>query len=229
VIGTLVVDDDYRVAAVHGEYVGQVPGFNLVGTARSGQEAIELVDRLSPDLVLLDFYLPDMSGLEVLRRLREDSHHPVDVIAITAARDVFSLREAIRGGVVHYLVKPFRLSALEEKLLSFASARARLARMEQADQVQVDRVFGALRSTAAEGLPKRLSDTTLELVLTTLSDSGADLAAADVARAAGLSRVTARRYLEYLCQTGRAEISLRYGSPGRPEHRYRLLRGHRAG
>lgn len=223
-IATLVVDDDYRVAELHGAYVEQVPGFTVVGTAHSGGEAIALVDRLRPELVLLDLYLPDMSGLEVLRQLREEAHPAVDVIAITAARDVVSLREAMRGGVVHYLVKPFRLSAFEEKLTSYAGARARLARMGEADQLQVDRIFSALRSSGGERLPKRLSDATLELVLRTLGGAHSGLAAADVARAAGLSRVTARRYLEHLCRLGRAELTLRYGTPGRPEHRYRLVR-----
>ncbi len=223
-ITTLVVDDDFRVASLHATYVQQVPGFRLVGTAHSGEEALSLVDRLRPELVLLDLYLPDMSGLDVLRRLREDEQRAVDVIAITAARDVQSLQEAMRGGVVHYLIKPFRWSAFEEKLSSYATARARLARMGEADQGQVDRVFSTLRGAGGETLPKRLSDSTLELVLTTLSGARSGLGAADVARAAGLSRVTARRYLEHLCRLGRAELTLRYGAPGRPEHRYRLLR-----
>jgi len=147
-IRTLVVDDDVRVADVHCAYVERVPGFVTVGKAHTGVEALGGVARLRPDLLLLDFYLPDLSGLEVLRRLREEDHPPVDVIAITAARDVENLRAAIRSGVVHYLVKPFRFAAFEEKLASYASAHARLARMRQADQVEVDRVFGSLRAAS---------------------------------------------------------------------------------
>ena len=222
-ITTLVVDDDFRVAGLHGAYVGEVQGFELIGTAYSGQEAVELVDTLRPDLVLLDFYLPDISGLEVIRRLREENHPKVDVIAITAARDVDSLRDAMRGGVVHYLIKPFRLSAFEEKLTSYASARARLARMAEAEQADVDRVFGVLRSGRGDRLPKRLSDATLELVEATLGRARSGLSAAELASEAGLSRVTARRYLEHLCKTGRAELTMRYGGPGRPEHRYRIV------
>lgn len=222
-IRVLVVEDDFRVAELHGAYVEQLPSFRLVGTAHDGASALQMVDRLRPDLVLLDFYLPDLSGLELIRRFREEGHPPVDVIAITAARDVDSLREAMRGGVVHYLVKPFRMAAFEEKLSSYAAARARLDRLATADQSQVDRIFGTLRGTAgAEGLPKQLSDATLELVVATLSRAGGGLGASEVAEAAGVSRVTARRYLDHLCKTGRAELMLRYGSPGRPEHRYRL-------
>jgi two-component system CitB family response regulator len=226
-IRTLVVDDDYRVVELHCAYVDRVPGFMVTGRARSGGEALELVDRLRPGLLLLDLYLPDMSGLEVLRRLREEDHPPVDVIAITAARDVEHLRGAMRGGVVHYLIKPFRLAAFEEKLTSYASASARLARLGEADQGDVDRIFGALRTTSrtAGALPKGLSDATLDLVVQTLREARSGLAAVDVAHSSGLSRVTARRYLDHLCRLGTAELTMRYGGRGRPEHRYRLVMG----
>lgn len=222
-ISTLVVDDDYRVAELHAQYLSHVEGFRLAGIAHSGLEALEMVDALRPDLVLLDFYLPDIGGLEVIRRLRNEDHPQVDVIAITAARDAETLREAIRGGVVHYLIKPFRLAALAEKLASYASARARLDRMTNADQSVVDRVFGTLRTAGStQSLPKQLSDTTLDLIVGILAGAQTAVSAVEVAELAGVSRVTARRYLEHLCQVERAEVAMRYGSPGRPEHRYRL-------
>lgn len=222
-IRTLVVDDDYRVADLHCEYVQRVHGFQVAGRVHTGAAALDSVDQLRPDLVLLDIYLPDLSGLEVLRRLREDDHPPVDVIAITAARDVDSLRSAMRGGVIHYLIKPFLYPAFEAKLLSYAAARERMSRMGHAEQGDVDRIFGALRTVGTETLPKGLSDATLDLVVQALGGSRSGLTAAGVAEAAGLSRVTARRYLDHLCQLGRVELSMRYGAPGRPEHRYRLM------
>jgi response regulator of citrate/malate metabolism len=195
-----------------------------VGEARTGTEALGLVERVRPDLVLLDIYLPDMSGLDVLRALREEGRPPLDVIAITAAKDAETLRAAMTGGVVHYLVKPFRYATFEERLRSLAAARTRLARLREADQAEVDRIFRLLRPAGpAERLPKGLSDTTLEVVVGALLASGSGLTAQGVAAVAGLSRVTARRYLDHLCALGRAEITLRYGSVGRPEHRYRLL------
>ena len=221
-IRTLVVDDDYRVADLHCAYVERVSGFTVAGSAHAGGEALLAVDQLQPDLVLLDIYLPDISGLEVLRRLREDDHPPVDVISITAAREVESLRAAMRGGVVHYLIKPFLFATFEEKLLSYAAAHDRMTRLGEAQQTDVDRIFGALRTARNEPLPKGLSDATLDLIIHALSQSQSGLAATAVADAAGVSRVTARRYLDHLCQLGKAELTMRYGGPGRPEHRYRL-------
>ena len=221
-IRTLVVDDDFRIADLHAAYVERMPGFQVAGRAHTGQGALDSVDQLRPDLALLDIYLPDMSGLEVLQRLREEDHPPVDVIAVTAARDVDSLRSAIRGGVVHYLIKPFLFPVLEQKLQSYAAARERLARIGHAEQGDVDRIFAALRTVGTDNLPKGLSDATRDLIVQALARSSSGLSAAEVAQAAGLSRVTARRYLDHLCQLGRAELSMRYGAPGRPVHRYRL-------
>ena len=222
-IRTLVVDDDFRVADLHCAYVERIPGFQVIGRAHAGGEALRDVEQLQPDLVLLDIYLPDMSGLEVLQHLREEEKTPVDVIAITAARDVESLRAAMRGGVVHYLIKPFLFPTFEEKLLSYAAARDRMTRLGRAEQGDVDRIFSALRTARKEALPKGLSDATLELIVQALGRSLSGLPATAVAEAAGVSRVTARRYLDHLCQIGRVELTLRYGGPGRPEHRYRLV------
>jgi two-component system CitB family response regulator len=221
-IRTLVVDDDFRVADLHCAYVERVRGFGVAGRAGTGAEALESVDRLRPDLVLLDIYLPDMSGLDVLQRLREGDHPAVDVISITAAREVESLRAAMRGGVVHYLIKPFLFATFEEKLLSYAAAHDRMVHLAKAEQGDVDRIFSTLRTARSETLPKGLSEATLEVILQALGRAQSGLAAAAVADAAGLSRVTARRYLDHLCQLGKAELTMRYGGPGRPEHRYRL-------
>src|SRR5207253_10384355 len=214
VIRTLVVDDDFRVADLHCAYVDRVSGFQVVGRAHSGTEALEKVDQLEPDLVLLDIYLPDISGLDVLQRLRDEGMAPVDVIAITAARDVESLRAAMRGGVVHYLIKPFRFAALEEKLRSYAAMHQRLKQLSEADQHAVDTLYTILRhGGGGETLPKGLSRPTLDLITRILQEAGRDLAAVEVADLASLSRVTARRYLDHLVQSGRVEVVMRYGSP----------------
>ncbi len=222
-IRTLIVDDDFRVASLHRAYVEKVPGFSVVGEAATGAEALRLVNSAKPELVLLDIYLPDISGLEVMRTIREAGASRVDVIPITAARDVESLRAAMHGGVVHYLIKPFRFAALHEKLQSYAAMRQRLSQLSETDQHAVDTLYHILRQGNGETLPKGLSRPTLDLVTRILHEAGRDLTAIDVSELASLSRVTARRYLDHLVQLGRVEVVMRYGSPGRPEHQYHLL------
>jgi response regulator of citrate/malate metabolism len=221
-IATLVVDDDPMTASIHRSYTECLPGFEVVGEAHTGAEALEQVRRLRPCLLLLDIYLPDMSGLEVLRRLREPGSPRVDVIAVTAAKDVDTLRTAIHNGVIHYLVKPFLFDTLRERLESYAALRHRLERLHDADQADIDHVFALLRTHGRKSLPKGVSRPTLDLVVSALrSSSDEEITALDISNRAGISRGTARRYLEYLAAIGVVELSLKYGSTGRPEHLYR--------
>lgn len=222
-IKVLVVDDDFMVARVHHGYVERVPGFVVVGTARTGAEALAAVAGDRPHLVLLDIYLPDMSGLEVLRRLRE-SAEPVDVLAVTAARDAGTVRTALQGGVVHYLIKPFTADVLRERLERYAAAHRQLAGAGEVVQDDVDWLFGTLRPARAS-LPKGLAPPTAELVGEALRAADLDLSAAECAQQAGLSRVSTRRYLEHFVSVGKAEVRLRYGFTGRPERRYRWIAG----
>jgi len=222
VIRVLIVEDDFRVAEIHRAYLERLPGFSVIAEAHTAAEALRLAEESRPDLVLLDIYLPDRSGLEVLRALHAPGRHPVDVIAVTAARDVETLRDALQGGVLHYLVKPFQFTAFREKLESYAALRAKLAQPRELDQSEIDRIYGLLRSEPSASLPKGLSPTTLTLVVRALRDAVDDVSAVDIARTTGISRVTSRRYLDHLARSGVVAISMRYGSAGRPEHRYRL-------
>jgi response regulator of citrate/malate metabolism len=222
-IRVLVVDDDFMVAKVQCGFVERVPGFTIVGVAYTGADALEAAERLRPDLVLLDIYLPDISGLEVLRRLREGGA-AADVLAVTAARDVTTIRTALRGGVVHYLIKPFSFDTLRDRLERYAVAHHGLSGSGEVAQDDVDRLFVALRPTPVE-LPKGLTGPTAELVAGALRVADGDLSATECADRVGLSRVSTRRYLEHFVGAGKAEVRLRYGSAGRPERRYRWTGG----
>lgn len=220
-IRAIVVDDDFRVAAIHAAYLDKVPGFQAIAKAHTAADAASAVDRLRPDLLLLDLYLPDEHGLDLAARLRTENHPPVDVIVITAAKDADSVRAAMQNGAMAYLLKPFSFPALKDKLLSYEQMRARLDRGSALDQRAVDRVFGALHVPGQLAGAKGRSDLTLETVEQALAGCGRDLSAAEVAERTGMSRATAQRYLTHLHQLGRCSVQLRYGSSGRPEHGYR--------
>jgi len=220
VIRTLVVEDDALVAEVHASYVERVPGFELAGVAHRATEALEILASRPVDLVLLDFHLPDVKGLDMLRLLRAKSSAPVDVIAVTAARDPDTIRQAVAHGVTQYLVKPFAFATFADKLERYARYRAKVADAAEPDQAQVDALIGTLRGSAERTLPKGLNATTLEHVSAAVRDAADPLTASEVAGRCGLSRVTARRYLEHLAVEGVVELSMRYGGTGRPEHLY---------
>jgi response regulator of citrate/malate metabolism len=226
-IGVLIVDDDFMVAKVHAGFVAALDGFEVLGTAATGTDALDAVRRLAPDLVLLDVYLPDMTGLDVLHRLRADGS-PADVMMITAARDVDSVRTALRGGVLHYLVKPFDRRTFETRLRDYAVVHGELAELEEAAQADVDRVFAGARGSgpAPVSTPKGIAPETLELVRTALGEAGPDgLSATECSERTGLARVSARRYLEQLVTQQEADVRQRYGTAGRPERRFTLRAG----
>ncbi len=220
-VAVLVVDDDFMVARIHTQFVDRTPGFRVVGVASTGQAALDDVARLRPDLVLLDVHLPDITGIEVLRRLRA-SGDDVGVLVVTAAREADTVRAAAAGGAAHYLVKPFDYDDLRVRLESFRAAQAALA-SGAPEQDDIDAVFGAAAPASAPApLPKGLSPETAVAVEAALAQHG-ELSATECAEAVGISRVSARRYLEHFVARGSATVRLQYGGAGRPERRYRSV------
>ncbi|MEU9779958.1 response regulator [Streptomyces phaeochromogenes] len=219
-IEVLVVDDDIRVARVNVAYVEKVAGFHVAGEAHSAAEALQKLEALPRlDLVLLDHYLPDETGLAVVQEMRRRGHQ-ADVIMVTAARDVSTVQAAMRQGALQYLVKPFAFAGLRAKLEAYADLRRTLDGGGEAEQAEVDRIFGALSAGSEPGLPKGHSPTTAEAVRRALVTAEGPLSAQEIADRTGLSRQTAQRYLKLLERTGRATLTLKYGDAGRPEHRY---------
>ncbi|UFR02195.1 response regulator [Streptomyces sp. Go40/10] len=220
-IRVLVVEDDPVAADAHVMYVGRVPGFVAVGKAHTGAEARRILDRTAVDLLLLDLHLPDVHGLQLARSLRAAGHH-ADVIAVTSARDLAVVREGVSLGVVQYVLKPFTFATLRDRLVRYAEFHAAVG--EASGQDEVDRALAVLRAPSPAALPKGLSGPTLERVTAALREAASEgLTAAGVAEAVGISRITARRYLEHLVDAGRAGRSPLYGQVGRPELVYRWV------
>ncbi len=223
-IRVLVVDDDFMVARIHVGFVERVDGFEVVGVAHSGAEATDAVATLRPDLLLLDLYLPDRFGLDLLADLRT-LPQPCDAIVITAAKEGDAVRAAVRLGVADYVLKPFGFADLEERLQRYAERRRLLDGTQVHGQDDVDRVF--VRAAGATGamvaLPKGMSAETALLAQDALRAAESTLSATEVADVVGISRVSARRYLEHFVTTGSADVRLRYGATGRPERRYRWV------
>jgi response regulator of citrate/malate metabolism len=217
-IKVLVIDDDFRVAQIHADRVGRVPGFVCVGTAKNTAEARRAIAEQAPDLLLLDIYLPGEDGLSLLRSLSTVENGP-DCIVVTAARDIATVRAAMRGGAIYYLVKPFGFEQLRQQLESYRKWRTRLSGVGAVDQAGVDRLYGLLHSAAGDGARSKLHPT-MQKVLSEVQSAGEPIGAAEVAAHLGMSRPTAQRYLTELERRGLVDLRLEYGSTGRPVNSY---------
>lgn len=233
-IRVLVVEDEPIASAAHAAYVQRLDGFSLAGTAPDGQSALRLLAEFSAagnpvELVLLDMNLPDLHGLDIARRMRSSGLF-ADIIAITAVRELNIVRSAVAIGVVQYLIKPFTYATFAEKLTNYRLFREQLASSDDgknktgASQSDVDQAFASLRTPSELQLPKGLSVSTLDAVKDFLRKEDGAVSASEVMDELGMSRVTARRYLEYLADAGSVSRAPRYGAPGRPENEYRWTR-----
>ena len=224
-LNVLIVEDEATAGAALVEYVERIPGFAVVGLARSAAEALQRLTSDRVDLVMLDIYLPDLSGLEVLRRMRA-SGNMADVVAVTRAPDLSVVRAAVSFGTVQYLVKPFTFATVRQRLERYLAYRSFAAEDEhRLAQHEIDHLLHALRNAGGvDSLPKGISPESLAAVVSALKSAGGaeGVTTVEVAHASGLSRVTARRYLEYLVDSGAVTRCARYGGAGRPETVYRL-------
>ncbi len=218
----MIIEDDIAIAQLHQRYIDQIGGFEVVGIATTKSEADIQLDVFRPELLLLDVYLPDGTGLDILQELR-GKNYGGDVILITAARDVETLQQAMRGGVVDYLLKPVIFPRLEAALKKHAMQKQRLNEVSNLDQNLVDKMMQASNAESnPTRLPKGIDSVTLDKIRA-LFDEHSSLTADEAGERIGASRTTARRYLEYLISTGELEADLHYGSVGRPERSYKKV------
>ncbi|SFX41968.1 two-component system, CitB family, response regulator [Thermoactinomyces sp. DSM 45891] len=224
-IEVLIIEDDRRVAEINRRFLEKMKGFKLIAIACSGEEAKEYLEVMKPQLVLLDVYLPDISGSDLVWYIRK-TYKDIDIIMMTATGETETVQEALRGGVFDYLVKPITLDRFRQSLDKYKERIQFIHSMKVMGQDEVDYLIhrgvreeiGGIHTMS---LPKGIDPTTLEKVeRVVLGNGDSGLTAEQVGRKLGASRTTARRYLEYLVSTERLRADLAYGTIGRPERRY---------
>lgn len=220
-IRVLIVDDEPMVAQINKRFTEGVEGFVVVGIATDGKQALEMLTTCQPELIILDIYMPEIDGAELLAVLRKQEV-PVDIILVTAANDGEMINRIMRYGVMDYIIKPFKFDRYRSTLENYRAFKDKLVDNNSFSQGELDKFFLAKKTKINKTLPKSLHAQTLDSIIVLLTSKDTALSADEVAEEMGISRVTVRRYLEYLVGEGKMEMLLEYLPVGRPIHRFKM-------
>jgi two-component system, CitB family, response regulator CitT len=221
-IKVAIAEDDFRVADIHEKFLTKFNEIDVVGKSLNGDQTLQILTDKTPDLLILDVYMPDMLGSDLLPIIR-DRFPRVSIIMITAATDKVFLEKALSYGVENYLIKPVNRERFDEVILEYIKKHSLLTSQQDVDQNYVDLLFGNKKIEKVGrgmGLPKGIDEITLGKVKNALLINNQGLSAEEVGKEIGASRITARRYLEYLSSIKEAKAEVVYGIVGRPERKY---------
>jgi len=224
-IRVLIVDDDPMVADINKNYTEAVAGFCVIGIAKNGKDAIYQINTMDIDLAILDIYLPEINGVDILSFIRKEEKN-IDVIMITAADDSATVSRVLRHGVVAYITKPFKFDRYRlvlENYKRYKRYKQTMLKKNNLDQSDIDNIFANPVRLEKQETPKNLHAQTLTLITNYLFNCREPVSAEELACGVGISRVTCRRYLEYLVNEGQLQMDLCYISVGRPIHRFTLV------
>ena len=218
-LNILIVEDDPMVAHIHRHYLRELGSFHVLKTIDNGLEAFEFIklNESKIDLVILDVQMPKLNGLEVLKLLREEGSD-ISVIPITAVNDNRTISEFLNLGVVDYLVKPFTQERFNQAVSRCELKFKMFAEHNELSQQEIDRMF---QSAGSMELPKGLQDSTLQFIIKCLQPHKGDLLdVEEVSQFTNLSKVSVRKYLDYLTNLGSIDKRMDYGTVGRPKYKY---------
>lgn len=221
-INVLVVEDDPMVAQLNQHYLSQINGFHLSDIAGNGDEALEKLNEKHYDLVILDVFMPKMDGLQLLAKIREKAMD-VDVIIVSAANDKDKIKQALRLGAVDYIIKPFEFTRFSLALKNYLKRYHIVEEQETLDQSELDRTIIRHEARMDATLPKGLDKNTLATVWEAIREFDGMFTTDEVAVKVGISRVSIRKYLEFLKTMQLLKLDLHRGSVGRPVYKYLCL------
>lgn len=225
-IRVLIVEDDPMVAEINRRYLESIEGFVCAGVVAGVSEALTFLENHVIHLVLLDIFMPGKNGLTLLSEIRIQERG-VDVIVISAASDIASIKTALRLGAVDYLIKPFEFDRLLAALKAYQREHQLLSDQQELTQEELDELLlhPTDKSAVTRELPKGLTRETLQRVVKAIPLMGEDyFSTEELADCVGISRVSMRKYLKFLTAIGYLSLELHYRPAGRPAHLYRLER-----
>ena len=216
----LIAEDDFRVAGIHQEFIRQIAGVEVIEKATTAAETISFLKEKTLDILLLDIYMPDQQGTELLAVIRKVQPN-ITIIVITATTERAVFRKAYQYGVTDFLIKPITFERFEHAISKARSRHMFLQAEEQISQEDADRFFAYTEADGRESsLPKGIDPITLDKVKALLKNIDGGITADAMSESLGASRTTSRRYLEYLITIKEARAELEYGLVGRPERLY---------
>jgi two-component system, CitB family, response regulator CitB len=217
----LIVEDERTIADFHTFYLNQAAKFRPVGVAKSLSEARNMIRLLKPKLIILDNFLPDGKGVDLLKEITSSSNPP-DVIFVTAASDIDTVREAVRGGVFDYLLKPIAYDRLQDSLDRYLKYTSSLRASDNVNQRHVDELFNFQSKTQfGTNLPKGIDQLTLDKIKEIYHHHQVIHTAESLGELVGISKTTSRRYLEFCTASSFLEAIIQHGKVGRPERLYK--------
>ena len=222
----LIVEDDPMVSSINKQYLMRIikPESLTVYQTDTAKKALAITKKINPDLILLDVYLPKTSGTELLEQFIQHNLHP-NVIMLSAAKDSTNINMALKYGVLDYLLKPFSFKRFKEAIEHFLKYNEVLQKNNTVSQGELDHIFitqDMNNLNDETGLPKGLSDFSLTKIKTAISQLAGEFSNQDVARQSKLSRITTKKYLDYLEKTGKLSTKVHYLKVGRPIKIYKL-------
>ncbi|PWI32326.1 response regulator [Vibrio albus] len=222
-IDVLIVEDEVGIAELHAQFLRQTMRFRPVGIASTLSMARTMIKVNKPKLIILDNYLPDGLGVDLLREIvAEKSGHKADVILVTAASEMDTVKEAMHCGCFDYLLKPVAYDRLKDTLNRYLKYNSAINAYDNISQRHVDDLFNIqAREKCSETLPKGIGELTLDKIKQVFNENtGVKFTAESLGDRVGISKTTARRYLEYCSASGFLSAENEHGRVGRPERVY---------
>lgn len=222
-IQVLIVEDDPMVAKINEKYLEAVDGFESVGILSDPSKTLAFLDENPVDLIMLDIFMPIRNGMDLLSDIR-NNNKSVDVIVISAASDIQTIKLLLRLGVVDYLIKPFEFERFHSALRIYQKEHEFLKKQERISQNELDSLFHYKNHTnVVSEPPKGLTQTTLQRVVACIFEMKTEgFSTESLARKVGISRVSMRKYLGFLAEIAFVNVDLNYQTSGRPVYQYHL-------
>lgn len=218
-IKVAIIEDDPMVRQINEGFLSRIEGFNLVASYGDLEAAKRGFSKTKIDLVLLDIFFPNGRGIDWFKWLRTQEYQ-CDVIFITADNSSQAIETANRFGAFDYLIKPFRFERFEEALLRYRAYRMQVKSQDSLNQGELDGLREKEFSEEETSQTQFINKTHQAVYQFIEEHKEESYSASEIANVLGLSRITARRYLDELEKEGMIRVDMNYGSVGRPQNRY---------